>query len=65
MWRKYTDPQGNTVQIYENVPRANGTIPFNVEVVKNGEVIDHYTLYGEDAVQYCARAKNWKRATTP
>ena len=38
----------------------SGRTQYSVEVVKDGEVIDHYELFGKEAVEYMTKREGWK-----
>lgn len=38
--------------------RTGGT-QFSVEIVKNGEVVDHYQLAGQEAVDFMTKREGW------
>ena len=37
-----------------------GRIGFSVEIVKDGEVIDHYELFDQNAVDFMTKREGWK-----
>lgn len=57
--RKFKDPLGRLVTC---VPQTEGRggFRYSVEVVDNGEVVDHYTLYGNAALQYTSTKLGWE-----
>lgn len=58
----YIDPQGRKVHCYP-VEGRKGDLHFSVEVVRDGEVEDHYTLYGHTGLTFTARKKRWKEVS--
>ena len=38
----------------------SGRTQFSVEIVKEGEVIDHYELFDQNAVDFMTKREGWK-----